>query len=208
MTTITDVEWGGSDKSMPLLSQILPSFYLLCTLKADFGCFVQICPTEGSEGSEGHFPLWIKKKNAMLFRGISETEMQTKEVKGGLFRIFAEFTVRIARNIIVRKWFLYYRKPLKSCFLLKAIKNIYFYMPLLHTLNSSTDSVCSEPGLIFFSLHAWLLCRCPSAVPHPARTAVWGNPAAKRRNKNCRKSKARQEHGCVRLYLMNHVYHR
>lgn len=164
MTTSTDVEWGGSDKSMPLLSQILPSFYLLCTLKADFGCFVQICPTEGSEGSEGHFPLWIKKKYAMLFRGISETEMQTKEVKGGLFRIFAEFTVRIARNIIVRKWFLYYRKPLKSCFLLKAIKNIYFSMPLLHTLNSSTDSVCSELGLIFFpsthgcSAAAHLLC--------------------------------------------------
>lgn len=61
MTTGTNVEWGGSDKSMALLLQILPSFYLLRTLKADFGRFVQICPTEGSQGSEGHFPLWIKK---------------------------------------------------------------------------------------------------------------------------------------------------
>lgn len=155
-------------------------------MKADFGRFVQICPTEGSQGSEGHFPLWITKI-ALLFRGISETATQTTEVKGGLFRIVAEFTVRIARNIIVRKRFLYYRKPLKSCFKMKAIKNIYFSMPLLRTLNTSTDSVCSEPGLIFFPLHAWLLCRCPSAVPHPARTAVSGNPAAKTRKKKLQK---------------------
>lgn len=40
MTMSTDMELGGSDKSMPLLSQVLPSFYLLLTLSADLGCFV------------------------------------------------------------------------------------------------------------------------------------------------------------------------
>lgn len=131
--------------------------------------------------------------------------MQTKEVKSGLFRIFAEFTVRIARNIIVRKWFLYYRKPLKSCFSMKAVQNIYFSMPLLHSLNTSTDSVCREPGLIFSPTRMAAL-PLPICCATPSTNCCFGQSSSEKKKKNnCRKSKAWQEHGCARLYLMNHV---
>lgn len=69
MTMSTNIELGGSDKSMALLSQVLPSFYLLFTLSADFDCFVTFIKQRETIylQSKDHFT-----KNVQLFRQISE----------------------------------------------------------------------------------------------------------------------------------------
>lgn len=92
---------------------------------------------------------------------------------------------------------------------MKANKNIYFSMPLLRTLNTSTDSVCSEPGLIFSpSTHG-----CSAAAHLLGHTQHELLFRAIQQQKRRKKKKLQKKHGLagarLRAALFNESrYHR